>query len=158
MKSLLFTCFLLLPYAAQADTLTLLSKPTPPPDSISVALSHCASIGFNTDGTIFGACKYTTGSCGRYCTGPTSTYLATWAVSGYSPVLGVVCATTNGGLAGRVTTTYVAPHNAADCTESYGTHTTVVIDGYPFYYVAAAPPDGRELVNSNAASYLWTPY
>jgi len=73
-------------------------------------------------------------------------------------VLGVVCATTNGGLAGRVTTTYVAPHNAADCTESYGTHTTVVIDGYPFYYVAAAPPDGRELVNSNAASYLWTPY
>ena len=87
MKSLLFICFVVLPFAAQADTLTLLSKPTPPPNSISVALSHCASIGFNTD---------------------------------------------------------------------YGTHTTVVIDGYPLYYVTAAT-DGRELVNSNAASYLWTP-
>ena len=113
-------CLVLLPYAAQADTLTLLSKPTPPPNSISVALSHCASIGFNTDGTIFGACKYTTGSCGRYCTGPTSTYLATWDVNGYSPVLGALCATTNGGLAGHVTTTFVAYRSSlasvgADC-------------------------------------------
>jgi hypothetical protein len=156
MKTLVACLLLFGSSVALADTLTVLSRPAPPPNSISVALSHCASIGFATDGTIFGACKYTTGSCGRYCTGPTATYITTWDAAGYNPVRGALCATTNGGLAGHVTTTYVAPHDASDCSVTYGTHTTVVIDGYPFYYVTTAT-DGRELVNTNAESYLWSP-
>src|SRR5438309_1530803 len=108
MKALSLACVLaiLLPVAASADTLEVLSPPSPAPYHQPGTPQLCAAISFAANGTVYGACRYTTGSsCGRYCHPAQTLYAATWDYSGFQPALGSVCANISAGLTGRQTTT-----------------------------------------------------
>jgi hypothetical protein len=140
-----------------ADSLSQLPAPQPPAHYSNPGVPvRCAALGFAENGTIYGACRYTSGNCGRYCQPPTYSYIVIWSADGVTAVSGDLCATTNGALANRVVTTYIAPHSALDCSLVWNQPTIVVVDGYTAHYVSAAN-DGRELVNINDVSYLWTP-
>jgi len=160
MRALSFACVLsILPVTALADTLQVLSPPSPAPYHQPGTQQLCAAIAFAADGSVYGACKYTTGgNCGRYCHPGQTIYAATWNYSGLEPALGPVCANISAGLTGRQTTTYVAPYTAANCTVDFSPNNeTVVVDGYTFQYVTTRS-DGAELLDlNNGASYLRTP-
>lgn len=158
MKAIL-VLFLVLASAAYANTLQILTDPQPLPPHQPGTATPCAAIGFAVDGSIFGACRFTTGAyCGRYCQPGKTFFVATWDRSALNPVLGPVCGYLSAGFAGRHTMTYVAPYTAATCSVDFSPNNeTVVVDGYTFQYVTTRS-DGAELLDlNNGASYLWTP-
>jgi hypothetical protein len=161
MRALFFACVLsILPVTAVADTLQVLNRPSPAPYHQPGTPQLCAAIAFAADGSVYGACKYTTGAnCGRYCHPAQTIYAATWNYSGLEPALGPVCANISAGLTGHQTTTYVGSYTVAKCTVDFSPlNETVVRDGYTFQYVSARSPDGAELLDlDNGASYLRTP-
>jgi hypothetical protein len=55
--------------------------------------------------------------------------------------------------------TYLNGHGAADCTSVNFNPTgiVVVIGSVPYYYVTTDAVSGAELVNSNAAGFLYLP-
>jgi hypothetical protein len=155
----MFVLSLVLSSAAYADTRQVLNDPQPLPPHQAGTATPCAAIGFAADGSIYGACRFTTGgNCGRYCQPAKTFYIATWDQNGVNPILGPVCGNLSGGLAGRQTMTYVAPYTAATCSVDFSPNNeTVVVDGYTFQYVTTRS-DGAELLDlNNGASYLWTP-
>jgi hypothetical protein len=160
MRALSIACVLsILPVAALADTLQVLSPPSPAPYHQPGTPQLCAAINFAGDGSVYSACKYTTGgNCGRYCHPAQTLYVATYDYSGLEPALGPVCAKISAGLTGHQATTYVPPYTAANCTVDFSPkNETVVVDGYTFQYVTTRW-DGAELLDlNNGASYLRTP-
>jgi hypothetical protein len=160
MRAASFACLLsILPVAAFADTLQVLSPPSPAPYHQPGTPQLCAAINFAANASVYGACKYTTGgNCGRYCHPSQTIYAATWNYSGLEPALGPVCANVSAGLTGHQTTTYVPPYTGANCVVDFSPNNeTVVRDGYTFQYVTTRW-DGAELLDlNNGASYLRTP-
>jgi hypothetical protein len=158
MKSMVVLSLALASFA-YADTLQVLRVPTPEPAHQPGTATPCAAISFARDGSIYGACRFTTGgSCGRYCLPAKTFYSATWDRNGLTPTLGPVCAYLSAGLVRRQRLVYVAPHSVADCTVNFEPNMeTIVMDGYTFQYVTTRS-DGAELLDlNNGASYLWTP-
>ncbi len=154
-----FVLSLLVSFSAYADTLQVLNDPQPLPAHQLGTATPCAGIGSAADGSIFGACRFTTGgNCGRYCQPAKTFYIATWDQNGLNAILGPVCGYLSAGFAGRQTTTYVAPYTAATCSVDFSPNNeTVVVDGYTFQYVTTRS-DGAELLDlNNGASYLWSP-
>jgi hypothetical protein len=160
MRALSIACVLsILPVSALADTLQVLSPPSPAPYHQPGTPQLCAAINFATDGSVNSACKYTTGgSCGRFCHPAQTLYVATSNPNGLEPMLGPVCGKISAGLTGHQITTYVSPYTAATCTVDFSPlNETVVVDGYTFQFVTTRT-DGAELLDlNNGASYLWTP-
>jgi hypothetical protein len=161
MRALSIACVLsILPVAALADTLQVLSPPSPAPYHQPGTPQLCAAINFAANGSVYSACKYTTGgNCGRYCHPAQTVYAATWDYNGLEPALVAVCAKISAGLTGHQTTTYVPPYTAANCTVDFSPNNeTVIVDGYTFQFVTTRTTDGAELLDlNNGASYLWTP-
>jgi hypothetical protein len=144
--------------AAMAGTVTPLVAPQPSPvPGANPGWPRCASTGFDVNASVTGTCAYEYGSCGRFCHPATSLYAETWAADGSTATLVALCGTTNAGLTGNVTTTYIPPYTAATCVVNYNpTKTVIVIDGHAYYYVSASV-HGTTLVNSNTTSYLYQP-
>jgi hypothetical protein len=148
--------------SAFADSLVHLY---PPPSLIGVGIAGrlaCAGVGFNADSSVHGACHTVISSpcSGRGCQPVTSTtnYIASWDAFG-NPIEATACDVVRHHLPQVDQITYLNGHSAADC---FGvvfapTPTVVTIDGQPFYYVSTDPVTGAELVDSNAASYLYMP-
>jgi hypothetical protein len=152
----LFLGLLLMSCVAAAGTVTALKNPAVPPNVPNIHWMHCASIGFNADHSIHGACQVSYGSsCGRYCSNPGIFYAASWDIAG-DPVLGPQCASYSA--ARSIQIIYVSGYSAATCSVIYNpTGTVVTVNGGYFYYVTTDPVSGAELVNSNSQSYLFTP-
>lgn len=154
-----FVLSLILSSSAFANTLQVLKDPQPLPPHQAGTPTPCSGIGFAVDGSLYGACRFTTGgSCGRYCQPAKSFYIATWDRHGLNPILGPVCGHLSPGLAGHQIMTYIAPYTGATCAVNFSPNDeTVVMDGFTFQYVSARS-DGSELLDlNNSASYLWTP-
>ena len=134
-----FVLSLLVSFSAYADTLQVLNDPQPLPAHQLGTATPCAGIGSAADGSIFGACRFTTGgNCGRYCQPAKTFYIATWDQNGLNAILGPVCGYLSAGFAGRQTTTYVAPGQqgwfivnltAPDQPGTYRLHLRPLIEG-----------------------------
>jgi hypothetical protein len=147
--------------SANALTVTPLLQPTAP---VYSNLTSCASIGFNPDGSIYGACQYRQGNCGRYCSPAELRYAVLWASDGSRPAVIAACGSSTAGLAGRQVTTYLAPYTAATCHVNFDpTGTTVGIPygqyawQVTYYYYVTTYTNGNELANSSGQSFLVTP-
>ena len=124
--------------------------------------TSCVGNGFNADHSVFGACNSVTSSAcsGRGCNPVTytTTYVAAWDADGV-PLSAIACSVTRHHSPQPNVTTYENGYDETSCpgVNLFGTHTVVVVDGTPFYYVATDPVTGAELVNSNAAGFLVLP-
>jgi hypothetical protein len=119
----------------------------------------CAGGGFNADHSISGACTSATSTAcsGRGCNPVTTTitYVAAWDAEG-NAISATACSSTRHHVPQADVTTYENGYDATTCLglSFFGTHTVVVIDGIPFYYVATDSVTGAESVNSNVAGFL----
>lgn len=163
MKSLL--CGVLLAFgamfAAAAPASELVQLTQPALTGIGQpARTACVGYNFNTDDSIVGACRTATvsGCSGRGCqpTTLTTDYIATWDSAGNAT--GVqACSVVRHHLPQADQTTYLNGHTSLDCHNViFSIGTVVEIDGVPFYYRTTSA-DGSELVNSNAAGYVFLP-
>jgi hypothetical protein len=162
MKMLLSLAALTL--AATAHAGTLLRLPLPP-TLLTVGQSgtkSCAGVGFNADGSVHGSChtKVASACSGRGCQPLTmiTTYAVLWDAEA-NVVSEVTCSVTRHHLPQTDTTTYAPGFDATRCpaVNLFGTGTSVVINGTPYYYVTTDAASGAELVNSNSWGFLYLP-
>jgi hypothetical protein len=124
--------------------------------------TSCVGSGFNADHSVFGACNSAISSAcsGRGCNPVTNTttYVAAWDADGV-PISAIACSVTRHHSPQPNVTTYENGFDGTSCLDLnfFGTHTVLVVDGTPFYYVATDPVTGAELVNSNVAGLLVLP-
>lgn len=110
----------------------------------------CSGASFNVDNSVLGACRTVAfgPSCGRGCQPVqyTTTYIAHWDAAGNSS--GVeACSLTRHHLPQADVTTYLGGHTAEDCPPVIlSTHTVIVIDDVPYYYITTDAITGAELV------------
>jgi hypothetical protein len=120
----------------------------------------CVGSGFNADHSIFGMCSGTISQAcsGRGCNPATTTtyYIAAWDQFG-NPVSAKACESIRHHLPQANVTTYLNGHTSCPVMDFDPTKTVVVIDWVPYYYVATDPTSGAELLNSNAAGFLYLP-
>ena len=137
----------------------------PPPALVGVGIATrlaCVGVAFNADNTIYGACHTATSApcSGKGCQPVTYTtnYIATWDTAG-SPTGSTGCSIVRHHLPQADQTTYLNGHSAADCPGVVFNPTgpVVAINGAPYYYVTTDAVTGAELVNSNAAGFLYLP-
>ena len=143
---------------------TLFQLP-PPPALVGVGIAGrlaCVGVGFNADDSIYGACHTATSApcSGKGCQPVTYTtnYIVTWDTAG-NPTGSTGCSIVRHHLPQADQTTYLDGHSAADCPGVLfnPTGAVVVVNGVPYYYVTTDAVTGAELVNSNAAGFLYLP-
>jgi len=159
MKGLMLGLLCLIGATASADTLLQLPVPTNAKTIAGPAYAHCATAGFNADGTVRGNCQAThSAACsGRGCQPVRMVYnfVASWGSDGYS-LTSIQCSVTRRHVPQLPVTTYTPGYDAATCPEpNYNpTGTVVVINGVPYFYVST-DTNGNEVVNSNYAGFLF---
>jgi hypothetical protein len=140
----ILTVLLLPPLAAQANTLTALQRPLPPP-----ARYVCAATGFSGDGlTVTGKCQQSIPTNVKYQQPARYIFDVTWNLAG---------ALTSSALACYSPAHMGADHSGCPQMVTYSdTNTVVVIHGVPFWYVSTNL-NGAEAVNNQTDAYLWQP-
>jgi hypothetical protein len=143
---------------------TLVQLP-PPPSLVGIGIATrlaCVGVSFTGDGSVNGMCHTATSSpcSGRGCQPVTyiTNYIVGWDATG-SPTGSSACSTVRHHLPQADQTTYLNGHSAADCPGVVfnSTGSVVTINGVPYYYVTTDAMSGAELVNSNAAGFLYLP-
>jgi hypothetical protein len=140
----LLACLALLPFAAQADTLTYLQHPAPPPQRWT-----CASTGFTDDGlTVLGKCQLSIPGRAKYQQPERDIYDVTWTADG---------TVTQGALYCQSPAHMGVDHSGCPQIVTFSdTNVVVQIDGYNFWYVSTNVY-GAEAVNNQTDTYLWQP-
>lgn len=157
MKGLVVLLFL----AVSAHAQSVISLTQPALAGIGIAArTACVGTAFSADHSVVGACHTVTSApcSGRGCQPVTYTtnYTATWDSSGNAT--GVrACSVTRHHLPQPDVVTLLNGATSCPGVVFNQTGSTVVITGYPYYYVTTDPVTGAELVNSATAGYLVLP-
>ncbi len=147
--------------SAHADELIRLPLPPAVVAIAGPAYAHCTAAGFNTDGSIHGACEtvHASACSGRGCQPVRYVYdfVANWSLDGFVQSA-IQCSVTRRHVPQPPVITYTPGYDASNCPAPVynPTGTVVEIYGVPYFYVST-DSNGNELVNSNVAGFVYLP-